>query len=178
MNRNRVKYLIVPQIVTVRKYEVEIEKLQKLLKEHKNLTNKQIAEQLCCPVTKVEHWFRTDSYFCIPDAEYWLELKKLLNISSDYFDVSILEFEIMERIAFDLKKPFVLLMNMMAINYQEIGNFFQFLNPKIQFIIPDKKVSFDGNTSSFCSGYVCYDFIEHTEFVHLLHNNTKNNFSK
>lgn len=93
MNKNRVRYLIVPQIVTVRKHEVEIEKLQKLLKEHKNLTNKQIAEQLSCSVTKVEHWFRTDSYFCIPDAEYWLELKKLLNISSDYFDVSILEFE-------------------------------------------------------------------------------------
>ena len=86
--------------------------------------------------------------------------------------------EIMERIAFDLKKPFVLLMNIMCLNYQEIGNFFQFLNPKIQFIIPDKKVSFDGNTSSFCSGYVCYDFIDHTEFVHLPHNNTKNNFSK
>ena len=86
--------------------------------------------------------------------------------------------EIMERIAFELKKPFVLLMNMMAINYQEIGNFFQFVNTKIQFIIPDKKVSFDGNTSSFCSGYVCYDFIDHTEFVHLPHNNTKNNFSK
>ena len=86
--------------------------------------------------------------------------------------------EIMERIAFDLKRPFILLMNMMAINYQEIDNFFQFLNPRIQFIIPDKKVSFDGNTSSFCSGYVCYDFIDHTEFVHLLHNNTKNNFSK
>ena len=86
--------------------------------------------------------------------------------------------EIMERIAFDLKKPFVLLMNMMAINYQNIGNFFQFLNPKIQFIIPDKKVSFDGNTSSFCSGYVCYDFIDHTECIHLAHNNTKNNFSR
>lgn len=86
--------------------------------------------------------------------------------------------EIMERIAFELKKPFVLLMNMMAINYQEIGNFFQFVNTKIQFIIPDKKVSFDGNTSSFCSGYVCYDFIDHTEFVHLKHNNTGNNFSR
>ena len=86
--------------------------------------------------------------------------------------------KIMERIIFDLKKPFVLLMNMMSINYQEIGNLFQFVNPKIQFIIPDKKVSFDGNTSSFCSGYVCYDFIDHTEFVHLSHNNSKNNFSK
>lgn len=86
--------------------------------------------------------------------------------------------EIMERIVFDLKKPFVLLMNMMAINYQNISNFFQFINPDIQFIIPDKKVSFDGNTSSFCSGYVCYDFIVHTECIHLPHNNTKNNFSR
>ena len=86
--------------------------------------------------------------------------------------------EVFEHIIFDLKKPFVLLMNMMAINYQEIGNLFQFVNPKIQFIIPDKKVSFDGNTSSFCSGYVCYDFIDHTECVHLSHNNTKNNFHR
>ena len=86
--------------------------------------------------------------------------------------------EIMERIAFDLKRPFVLLMNMMAINYQNIGNFFQFVGKEIQFIIPDKKVSFDGNTSSFCSGYVCYDFIDHTVFVHLPNNNTGANFRK
>ena len=86
--------------------------------------------------------------------------------------------KIMERIIFDLKKPFVLLMNMMAINYQVVGELFSYVNHRIQFIIPDKKVSFDGNTSSFCSGYVCYDFIDHTEFVHLPHNNSKNNFSK
>ena len=67
-------------------------------------------------------------------------------------------------------------MNMVAINYQNISNFFQFVNPKIQFIIPDKKVSFDGNTSSFSSGYVCYDFIDHTECVHLEHNNSGSNF--
>ena len=79
--------------------------------------------------------------------------------------------EIMERIVFDLKKPFVLLMNILAINYQNISNFFQFINPDIQFIIPDKKVSFDGHTSSFCSGYVCYKFIDHTEFTHLENNN-------
>ena len=74
-------------------------------------------------------------------------------------------------------KPFAMLMNLMAINYQEIGEFFSSL-PKgdIQFIIPDKKVSFNGKTSSFCSGYVCYKFIDHTEFVHLPHNNTGKNF--
>ena len=86
--------------------------------------------------------------------------------------------DIFKRIIYELNKPFVLLMNMMAVNYQEISEIFANVNPKIQFIIPDKKVSFDGNTSSFCSGYVCYDFIDHTEFCHLLHNNTGNNFSK
>ena len=110
--------------------------------------------------------------------------KDFFTYQPDQFDIIVSnppfsrKLDIMERIAFDLGKPFVLLMNMMAINYQEIGNLFQFLNPKIQFIIPDKKVSFDGNTSSFCSGYVCYSFIDRTEFVHLPHNNTKNNFSK
>lgn len=82
------------------------------------------------------------------------------------------------RCIYELKRPFVLLMNMMAINYTNIAEIFSAVNPKIQFIIPDKKVSFDGNTSSFCSGYVCYDFIDHTDFIHLYHNNTKNNFSK
>ena len=86
--------------------------------------------------------------------------------------------KIFVRCIYELKRPFVLLMNMMAINYTNIAEIFSAVNPKIQFIIPDKKVSFDGNTSSFCSGYVCYDFIDHTDFIHLYHNNTKNNFSK
>lgn len=74
-------------------------------------------------------------------------------------------------------KPFAMLMNLMAINYQDIGEFFSSL-PKgdIQFIIPDKKVSFDGRTSSFCSGYVCYKFLGKTEFIHLPHNNTGCNY--
>ena len=86
--------------------------------------------------------------------------------------------DIFKRIIYELDKPFILLMNMMAINYQEIGELFASVNTKIQFIIPDKKVSFDGNTSSFCSGYVCYKFIDHTEFTHLPHNNVGNNFSR
>ena len=86
--------------------------------------------------------------------------------------------DVFKRIIYELDKPFVLLMNMMAVNYQEIAEIFARVNPNIQFIIPDKKVSFDGNTSSFCSGYVCYDFIDHTEFVHLPHNNVGNNFSR
>lgn len=104
--------------------------------------------------------------------------KDFFNYQPNQFDIIVSnppfskKLEIMERIAFDLKRPFVLLMNMMAINYQNIGNFFQFVGKEIQFIIPDKKVSFDGNTSSFCSGYVCYKFIDHTEFCHLENNNS------
>lgn len=137
--------------------------------------------------------------FDTEDSQYYKILKKEgfqvvrshINDDKDFFTYQPEQFDIivsnppfstkldiMERIIFDLKKPFVLLMNMMAINYSCIGTLFQFVNPKIQFIIPDKKVSFDGNTSSFCSGYVCYDFIDHTEFCHLPHNNSHNNFSK
>lgn len=93
-----VKYLVVPQTVNVRKYEVDAIELQQLLKEHKNFTNKEIAGKLDCPVTKVEHWFRTDSFFAIPDPELWLNLKKLLGIRTDRFDKAIMEFEERDRV--------------------------------------------------------------------------------
>lgn len=130
-------------------------------------------------------------YYTILKEEGFQVVRSHLNDDKDFFNWQPNQFDlivsnppfstkdkIFTRCIYELKKPFVLLMNMMAINYQNIGEIFSAVNPKIQFIIPDKKVSFDGNTSSFCSGYVCYDFIYHTEFVHLPHNNTKNNFSK
>lgn len=130
-------------------------------------------------------------YYTILKEEGFQVVRSHLNDDKDFFNWQPEKFDlivsnppfstkdkIFTRCIYELKKPFVLLMNMMAINYQNIGEIFSAVNPKIQFIIPDKKVSFDGNTSSFCSGYVCYDFIYHTEFVHLSHNNTKNNFSK
>jgi len=110
--------------------------------------------------------------------------KDFFNYEPSQFDIIVSnppfsrKLDIMKRCCFELNRPFVLLMNIMCLNYQEIGNFFQFVGKDIQFIIPDKKVSFDGNTSSFCSGYVCYDFIDHTEFTHLPHNNVGNNFSR
>jgi site-specific DNA-cytosine methylase len=80
--------------VIVRKYDVDVENLKKLLKEHKNYTNKEIAEKLNVPLTQVEHWFRQDEYFAIPDANIWFELKSLLNISTNEFDESITTFEV------------------------------------------------------------------------------------
>lgn len=74
------------------------------------------------------------------------------------------------------QKPFVLLMNMMALNYQNIGEFFCSVGTSIQFLFVDKKVSFNGKTSSFNSSYVCYKFLDRTEYKHLENNNTGANF--
>lgn len=81
--------------VTVRKYVVDIEDLKRLLKESKENSKKsikQIADELQVKKTTVEHWFRNDQCFSIPDANIWFHLKKLLNIETDTFDASITEF--------------------------------------------------------------------------------------
>jgi DNA-cytosine methyltransferase len=83
------------QIVSVRKNEVDIPNLQILLKKHKKkgITIDFIAKSLNVPKTMVEHWFRTDSGFSIPNPEIWLSLKELLSIENNDFDASIMEFE-------------------------------------------------------------------------------------
>ena len=86
------------QNVKVRKYKVDIEKLKEILKVQKQklgLTINDISNILNVNKTTVEHWFRSDDCFSIPDAEIWLDLKKLLQINTDEFmDKSIMEFEI------------------------------------------------------------------------------------
>jgi site-specific DNA-cytosine methylase len=82
--------------VKVRKYAVDCERLQNLLREHKKLvgkSNKALAEALDVPVTMAEHWFRTDSCFSIPDAEVWDKLKSELAITTSEFDEAITTFE-------------------------------------------------------------------------------------
>jgi len=82
--------------VKVRKHEVDIPGLQLLLREMKKeskKTNKQIAKETDLPVTKVEHWFRTDKSFAIPSEDIWLKLKEVLGIKTEVFDASIMEFE-------------------------------------------------------------------------------------
>jgi DNA (cytosine-5)-methyltransferase 3A len=83
----------IPQEVTVRKYTCDIEKLKKVLREHKTASNKEIAETLNKPQTLVEHWFRKDNCFSVPDADIWFELKKLLNIDTIEFDNFVTVFE-------------------------------------------------------------------------------------
>ena len=49
--------------------------------------------ELHVPITKVEHWFRQDDCFAVPDPDIWMPLKKLLGIETDEFDKSIMTFE-------------------------------------------------------------------------------------
>lgn len=88
----------IKQKVKVRKHEVDIPKLQECLRQHKTLTNIEIAEHLNKPLTLVEHWFRKDKSFAIPSEDVWLLLKKLLNIKTNKFDKSIMEFEIKDNV--------------------------------------------------------------------------------
>lgn len=86
----------IPQTVRVRKYEVDTDRLCKILRQHKaelRLSNQHIAKELYVPVTKVEHWFRQDDCFAIPDADVWLVLKTMLGIKTDEFDDAIMTFE-------------------------------------------------------------------------------------
>ena len=83
----------IPEIVKVRKHEVDIIKLQECLKSHKNKSIKLISEELRISKTTVEHWFRTDKYFSIPESEIWLKLKECLCINTNEFDSQIMQFE-------------------------------------------------------------------------------------
>ena len=86
----------IPQTVRVRKYEVDIEKLKSELRNKKfvaHLSCKEISDELWVPQTKVEHRFRLDDSFAIPDPEIRFQLKELLEINTSEFDKSITEFE-------------------------------------------------------------------------------------
>lgn len=85
--------------VMKRKYEVDIEKLKDTLLSHKeksNLTINEISRLLNKNKTTIEHYFRKDNSFAIPDREIWLDLKKLLKIETDEFDESIMTFEVID----------------------------------------------------------------------------------
>ena len=86
----------IPQTVKIRKYPVDCKLLCECLRSHKfalNISNKDIAESLDVPLTKVEHWFRQDDCFAIPDPDIWTALKEVLNIETDEFDEAIMTFE-------------------------------------------------------------------------------------
>jgi DNA-cytosine methyltransferase len=82
--------------VKIRKHKVDEKALQKLLrsaKKESKKTIKDIAKECNVPLTKAEHWFRTDSNFAIPKDTVWIKLKFVLGITTNKFDKALLEFE-------------------------------------------------------------------------------------
>lgn len=61
-------------------------------KKEKHLSNKAISSFLSVPITNVEHWFRTDNCFSIPDANIWYSLKGVLGITDLKYDLPITSF--------------------------------------------------------------------------------------
>ena len=92
---NEIQMIEVDQLVRIRKHDVDTKALVDCLrcfKSKSELTNRQISDRLSRPITMVEHWFRRDSSFSIPDEDIWFELKMLLGIDTDEFDLAITEF--------------------------------------------------------------------------------------
>jgi hypothetical protein len=82
--------------------------------------------------------------------------------------------DVLDRL-YKLDKPFALLLGLPILNYQEIGAFF--LDKDLQLLIVDKKVSFDGNTSSFNTSYFCNKFLpKDLMFRHLENNNSNKHY--
>jgi len=85
--------------VKVRKHEVDIPKLQECILDHFakcKKTKKEIAKDLNDSYSTVEHYFRKigSDFFSIPSEEHWPKLKEILDITTNEFDKSIMEFEI------------------------------------------------------------------------------------
>lgn len=91
-----IKKIDIPQIVKVRKYPIDTEKLKQVLRNAKvdnDISNEQLETILDIPITTIEHWFRKDNCFSIPSPDVWFKLKEILKISTDEFDKSIMTFE-------------------------------------------------------------------------------------
>jgi hypothetical protein len=82
--------------------------------------------------------------------------------------------EVLDRL-YQIDKPFAMVLGLPILNYQEVCEFF--LDKELQLLIVDKKVSYDGNTSSFNSSYFCHKLLpKDLMFHHLEHNNSNKNY--
>lgn len=89
--------------VKVRKNYIDKKELALFLRSYKTKTINEISVFCGAPKTMVEHWFRTDNSFSIPDAEYWFKLKEFLKIEDCKYDKAVTEFELKNN-SFDMAK--------------------------------------------------------------------------
>lgn len=89
--------------VKVRKNYIDKLELASFLRNYKTKTITEISNYCNAPKTMVEHWFRLDNSFSIPNPEYWNLLKNCLNIVDDKYDKAICDFEYKNN-TFDMAK--------------------------------------------------------------------------
>ena len=89
--------------VKVRKNYIDKKELALFLRSYKTKTINEISVFCNAPKTMVEHWFRIDNSFSIPDAEYWFKLKECLKIEDCKYDKAVTEFELKNN-SFDMAK--------------------------------------------------------------------------
>ena len=89
--------------VSVRKNYIYKKELALFLRSYKTKTINEISVFCNAPKTMVEHWFRNDNSFSIPDAEYWFKLKECLKIEDCKYDKAVTEFELKNN-SFDMAK--------------------------------------------------------------------------
>jgi hypothetical protein len=71
--------------------------------------------------------------------------------------------------------PFAMVMNVGILNYHETGDLFK--DYKVEFLLPNKKISYDGKSPSFLSGYFCYKMLpEQFKYVEVKHTNIGRHF--
>lgn len=82
--------------------------------------------------------------------------------------------EVLKRL-YDIDKPFAMILGLPILNYHEIGDFF--LDNPLQLLIVNKKISFDGNTSSFNNSWFCHKMLpKDLMFVNVEHTNARKNY--
>lgn len=84
--------------------------------------------------------------------------------------------DVLERV-YSFNKPFALLMSVQFLNYHVTGDFFIEKRSDVQFLFLNKRISFDGNPSSFNCSYVCRNLLPKTViFTNVEHNNANKRY--
>jgi len=134
--------------------------------------------------------------FDMANSEFVIEISKLKNFDlkyghietgQDFFNYNYGKYDVVisnppfskKKIIYEklLKenKPFALLGNAMQINYEEIGRLFS--EYEMQILSFDRRVSYNGQPSSFMSCYFCHNFLPNDlVFEKLENNNVGKNF--
>ena len=71
---------------------------------------------------------------------------------------------------FNIGIPFAMVMNVQILNYHQTGDLFK--DYDFELLLPNKRISFDGNPVSFLSGYFCYKMLpQQLKYVPVKHAN-------